>query len=200
MKIPDTIRRDTTALIIIDMQRAYFNAGELQTQKTQLAARCNRLISAFRAAHRPVIFVRTAHTRHGETWTLNMHDDEQGYLFDGTDEVQMIEELAVDDTDTVLTKLRDSAFHATILEQVLREQRSDTLVLAGVSTQTCVGQTAADAYARNFRVILAVDAIGTHDSTYHEPTLTMLAQEYRQTRVSGEDIARWIRTEGGESA
>jgi nicotinamidase-related amidase len=183
---------EATALLIIDMQEAYFAAGELQEEKAQLVENCNELISVGRQAERPVIFIRTAHTHTPDTWTLNMRDDEQGYLLDGSDEVQFVEGLDVHKADVCITKLRDSAFHATILEQTLRELHVDTLVIAGVSTQSCIGQTAADAYARNIRVVLAEEAIGTHDHTFHEPTLKILSQEYRQIRASIDDIRKWF--------
>lgn len=192
MNIPDTIRPETAALLVIDMQNAYFNAGELGEQKERIATACNQLLSAFRSAQQPVLFVRTAHRDDGSTWTLNMQDDKQGYLFDGGEDVDTIDELARESSDIIITKLRDSAFYATILEQILHQLHIDTLVIAGISTQTCVGQTAADAYARNIRVMLAEDAIATHDHAYHEPTLGMLEKEYRQTRATNDTIMKWL--------
>lgn len=181
-----------SALIIIDMQQAYFAAGELQDARERLIASCNELIDMARRAGRPVIFIRTAHARTPSTWTLNMRDDDQGYLFEGSDDVKLMEGLVSEEGDAHITKLRDSAFHATIFEQMLRELHIDTLILAGVSTHSCIMQTAADAYARNFRVILAEGAIGTHDSTYHESTLKMLSQEYRQVRASPSELRQWL--------
>jgi nicotinamidase-related amidase len=125
-----------------------------------------------------------------------MKDDAKGYLFDTTEDVEFLEVLDKKESDITITKLRDSAFHATILEQVLAEHHVDTVVLAGVSTQTCVGQTAADAYARNLRVVLVDDAIGTHDKTYHQPTLAMLAKEYRQPRMTVTDIMKQLQPAG----
>ena len=181
-----------SALIIIDMQQAYFAAGELQDARERLVARCNELIGEARRVGRTVIFVRTAHARTPDTWTLNMRDDAQGYLFENSDDVQFVEGLDVKEGDVSITKLRDSAFHGTILEQMLRELHAETLILAGVSTQSCILQTAADAYARNFRVILVEEAIGTHDSTYHESTLKMLSQEYRQVRALLSELHQWL--------
>lgn len=197
--IPRTIRLSTSALVVIDMQEEYFADDVLRQQRTRLVAACNTLIDAFHGAGRPVLFIRTAHTETSDTWTLNMRDDKQGVLFDGTSGVELLHELHRDTSDRVVTKMRDSAFHATIMEQTLRELHIDTLILAGVSTQNCVGQTAAGAYARNLRVVLAEDAIGTHDITYHEPTLAMLAKEYRQVRAQVADIVDWITASGSAS-
>lgn len=192
MKIPSRFQPSASALVIIDMQHAYFANGELARDKERLVKHARRLIDIYHAANKPVIFIRTAHTTNGATWTLSMKDDEQGYLFDGSKDVEFIAGISPSKDDITLTKLRDSAFHATILEQILSERHIETIILAGVSTQTCVGQTAADAYARNVRVILAEDAIGTHDVRYHGPTLAMLTQEYRQPRASNEAIETWM--------
>lgn len=182
----------SSALVIIDMQHAYFNAGELARGRKTLTEHCNRLSTAFRNAHRPVIVIRTGHTRTPETWTLNMLADKKGYLFENTDEVEMVEGLMLQAEDSVVTKLRDSAFYATTLEQLLASKKVDTIVLAGVSTHSCIMLTAADAYARNIQVVLAEDAIDSHDKTFHEGALSLLAQEYRQPRMSTKEIETWV--------
>ena len=48
--------------------------------------------------------------------------------------------------------------------------------------------SAADAYARNIHVILAEDAIASHDMAYHQSTLAMLQQEYRQQCLGVDEI------------
>jgi nicotinamidase-related amidase len=63
------------------------------------------------------------------------------------------------DTDVVLTKTRGSAFVRTELEDVLRERGVGAVVLAGYSTNRCVGLTAIDAWERDFKVMLAGEAI-----------------------------------------
>ncbi len=47
----------------------------------------------------------------------------------------------------------------TELENILLEQGVDTIVLTGFSTNRCVGLTAIEAWERDFKVILAGDAI-----------------------------------------
>ena len=187
------------ALVVVDLQRAYFRNGELKKDEQRLLDETNRLIAMMRRAHRPVIFIRTAHAKTPETWTINMRDDEDAYLVEGTDDVLFIPHLSVEPHDAVLTKLRDSAFHLTLLEQTLRELKIETIIIAGVSTQTCVGQTAADAYARNIHVILATDTIGTHDHLFHESTLAMLTKEYRQIIASNEEVEWWLTNAGAST-
>lgn len=167
------------ALLIIDLQNAYFNNDALQAQQASLVKNTNMLVEIAHHHHLPVFNVRTEHHKDIASWTLNMLDDKQGYLFKGEEDVKSINGLRVDNTIEVL-KTRDSAFHHTTLEAMLRNHRIQTLILCGVSTHTCILQTASDAYAANFRVILAQDAIATHEPKFHKNALTVLETEYRQ--------------------
>ena len=168
-----------TAVLVIDMQKAYFNNGSLEDEREVLTTHCNILIDAAQSANVPVFVIRTTHSHSTATWTLNMVDDKQGYLFAGEVDAEIVEGIHVDNTVEVV-KTRDDAFFGTNLNVMLRSLGVEQLVLCGVSTHSCVMLTAASAYANNFRVVLANDAIASHDPAYHDSTLQMLVQEYRQ--------------------
>lgn len=179
--------RHKTALIIIDMQNAYFNNGALAERKEKLTAACNELIGHFVSKNMPVITVRTEHQRDKSTWTLNMLEDGQGYLFENDDDAACVTGLQTSGTGR-LVKTRDSAFYGTDLVERLHTLEVRQLVLAGVSTHSCVLYTAADAYAANIPVVLATDAIASHDPSRHDSTLDMLEQEYRQRLLTNAKI------------
>lgn len=178
------------ALIIVDMQKAYFANEELELRRTQLTKVCNQLIADAHRHEAPVILLRTEHTRTRETWTLNMIDDDQGYLFAGDEDAKFVDGLETSGCTEVI-KTRDSGFWQTDLLRLLKREDIERVVICGVSTHTCVAQTAADAYSANLRVELAADAIATHAPDYHETTLALLVSEYRMTRVTTKNIA-WM--------
>jgi nicotinamidase-related amidase len=60
-------------------------------------------------------------------------------------------------------KKRYSAFYATDLEFLLQRRNVDTLILAGINTTTCVLCTAFEATNRDFRVVIASDAVDSMD-------------------------------------
>jgi nicotinamidase-related amidase len=60
-------------------------------------------------------------------------------------------------------KKRYSAFYATDLKFLLQRHKVDTLILAGVNTTTCVLCTAFEATNRDFRVVIASDAVDSMD-------------------------------------
>jgi nicotinamidase-related amidase len=179
------------ALLIVDLQKAYFNNDQLETQKQKLVGKCNELIGLCRQNNIPVFNIRTEHAHAKATWTLNMIDDRQGYLFAGDAGAANVDNLAVEHAITVI-KTRDSAFWDTTLEHQLRTLGITRLILCGVSTHTCIAQTAADAYAANFRVLLAEEAVASHIMDLHEISLDVLEEEYRQRRASNAQIANLI--------
>jgi nicotinamidase-related amidase len=125
------------------------------------------------------LLVKTEHEQDKSTWTLSMLDDDQGFIFRGTEQADFVPGLHTDDVPK-LVKTRDSAFVGTDLLLRLRNWDVDTIVLAGVSTHNCVAQTGADAFAHNFRVIYASDATGSEDAEAAEATQAILSREYRQ--------------------
>jgi len=67
----------------------------------------------------------------------------------------------------------------------------DRFVLAGVSTHSCVVQTGADAFAHDFGVSYALDAIAGTNQHYAEAMLEILSVGYRQPdlgRVDAESL------------
>jgi nicotinamidase-related amidase len=61
--------------------------------------------------------------------------------------------------DLVILKPRHSGFYATPLQPLLESLRVDTLVLTGLSTESCVWITACDAHTRGFGLIVPMDTM-----------------------------------------
>jgi len=65
----------------------------------------------------------------------------------------------VADNEIILFKPRWSAFHRTVLEAWLRAASVDTVVVAGCNLPNCPRATLFDATERDFRTVLAPDAV-----------------------------------------
>lgn len=167
------------ALLLIDMQEGFFETGELAQHRARLVSSCNKLTAAARDAGAPVIAVRTVHKKDKSTWTLKMLEDNQGYLFEGTDQTRILPELDLEGS-IELIKRRDSAFWATELLTLLLQHRVASLILAGVSSETCIAATATDAFSANLPVFLARDALASADPDFEDVTLKFLEEHYRQ--------------------
>src|SRR5262249_46154597 len=76
---------------------------------------------------------------------------------------EIIPALYVEGDFVVRGKKRYSAFYATDLEFLLQGHKIDTLILAGINTTTCVLCTAFEATNRDFRIVIASDAVDSMD-------------------------------------
>jgi len=175
------------ALLLIDLQNAFFETEELAACRERIVANCNRLIRAARQASLPVLNVHTVHKRDKSTWTLNMLEDDQGFLFEGTEQAENLAELDLDGSIGIV-KRRDSAFWNTELITQLLQHRANSVILAGVSSQTCIAATAADAFAANLPVAVAVDAVASEDADFEENTLKFMEDQHRQKLEKTESL------------
>jgi nicotinamidase-related amidase len=89
---------------------------------------------------------------------------------------EIIPEL-LDPRDLVVrSKKRYSVFTPTDLEFVLRRLGADTVILAGINTTTCVLCAAFEATNRDFRVVIAADAVDSMDGEeMHRFALRLMA-------------------------
>ncbi|MCW4465772.1 cysteine hydrolase [Glutamicibacter sp. MNS18] len=167
------------AVVLVDLQNAFFRKPPLAGMKPGIVGNCNRLLQAARARHAPIFNVRTEHKADRSTWTLKMLEDGQGYLFEGTREAANLPELHLEGGIEII-KRRDSAFWNTELATQLLQHRVTSLVIAGVSSQTCVAATASDAFSANLCVAVAKDAIASDDPDFEDRTLKFLHEQHRQ--------------------
>jgi nicotinamidase-related amidase len=142
----------TTALLIIDMQRAiddpvWSKDGPRNHANAEPAGL--RLMDAWRAAGRPIY-----HVRHDSTEPYSTYRPGQpGNAFKPGFEPRVGEE--------IIPKHTGSAFTATPLEALLRDRRHMDLVVGGVITNNSVESTVRHAGTLGFRVTLAEDACFT---------------------------------------
>lgn len=149
------------ALLVIDLQRWFLEVGspeKLACAET-LIANTNALIDFFRDNDLMVIHILTVHKADRSTWNQWMKEHNTAHLIEGTWEAEEHPDIHRCEADLVVRKTRHSAFIRTELEDVLLAGEVDTVVLAGFSTNACVGLTTIDAYERDFKIMLAGDAI-----------------------------------------
>jgi nicotinamidase-related amidase len=87
---------------------------------------------------------------------------------------RLVEDLAPTPTDRIVLKPRHSAFFGTPLEALLEDEQIDTLLLAGISAESCVWITACDAHTRGYELIIPVDTMAGASTRALRATLTGL--------------------------
>lgn len=175
------------ALLLIDLQNAFFNEDGLADYKTPLTTAANRLRKAALESEVPVFVVTTVHSRDRSTWTLNMLQAGEGFLFAGETGTKVIAGMNTADT-TRIEKTRDSSFFATDLHLRLTTLGVNRIVLAGVSTHGCISQTARDAYALNIRTLIISDATADARKSYHKAQLKRLEEDRQATAITLDEI------------
>lgn len=180
------------ALLLVDLQNAFFDAPGLAERQNPLEDAANRLSDAAHKADIPVFVITTVHSRDKSTWTLNMLEAGEGFLFDGDEGTEVIPGLNTAET-TRVEKTRDSAWFGTDLHLRLTNLKVARIVLAGVSTHGCIGQTTRDAYAHNFRATIVTDAVADMRDDYHYAQIERLEADRQATLATVDEIiASWL--------
>jgi len=182
------------ALLVIDLQRWFLEVGppEKLARVGTLIARANELIDFFHEEKLPVVHVQTVHKADRSTWNQWMRQHNTGHLIDGTPEAEAHPDVHTCDADVLLRKTRHSAFIRTDLERILRGRAVDTVVLAGFSTNACVGLTAIEAWERDLSIVLAADAILGTNVAEGKAMLDYLRTRFGIEPVSNEEIVKAI--------
>jgi nicotinamidase-related amidase len=175
------------ALLVVDLQQDFFADAELARHRETLVKACNAVTEKARSAGVPVFEVRTVHSPDRSSWSLNMLTDGQGMAIESTPGAAPIDGLATHGA-MIVEKTRDSAFHGTTLAEKLGDRGIASLAICGVSTESCIAMTAAEAYARDLHVTLVSDALASVDPEAHDNALDRLSRQYRQSIVRSSDI------------
>jgi nicotinamidase-related amidase len=149
-----------------------------------------RLLAAFRAARRRVLF-----TRHGPLLPDgsdmiarrrvrdrdSLEATETPTLWSrGTIEHAVVAALAPAPGELVIDKNTSSAFNSTGIEWLLRNMGVETLAICGMATDMCVETTARDAADRGFATIIVEDASATFIERCHTAALSGFARVFGQ--------------------
>lgn len=147
------------------------------------------LTDAARTARVPVIYSRnaprpTAAEAGGWSAKLN-HTSEPPRAHD------VVDEIAPQPGDLVVTKSKPSAFFSTPLISWLVHLQVDTLFVAGGSTSGCVRATSVDAFSYNLNPFVVVEATFDRSDTSHRTNLFEINQKYA-TLCHAKDAVDWL--------
>jgi nicotinamidase-related amidase len=181
-----TVDPRRTAILAVDVHRGHLDP-EIGTMPvaaedaTRVRAAVARLLAGARTYSVPVIYVLLTYRRTtppgvehmgnpfwraveqvkesltpGRKSTILHHNQE------GSPQTEVPPEFRPEQGDYVIrSKKRLSAFYGTDLEILLRSLGVETVVIAGINTNTCVLCTAFDAFNRDLRVIVASDGVAS---------------------------------------
>ncbi len=154
-----------SALLVVDVQNGFVNE-----HTRHVIEAINRLIGAFSGRREPLAFTRFVNMpgsgyERWIGWTRFMGGPEND-LYDGIDAR----------AGPVFVKHGYTAFTPE-LENYLREQQVERLVLCGIATDGCVLKSAVDAFERGIEPVVVTDACASHGGCeIHEAGLLLLGR------------------------
>ena len=135
--------RDKTAVLIMDYQNRQLNRFSEDFQN-ELIARANKVLAKARQTGIPVIYVEVLRAER-------------------TPETEIHSAVTPLPGEPVLTKSRVGPFSTTNLEEILKNQGIETLVLMGIATSGCVLSTVRWAADIDYKLIVLSDCCADQD-------------------------------------
>jgi nicotinamidase-related amidase len=186
-----------TALLVIDMQRDFLApdgasgiSGFALEPLRAIIPRVQAVLSAARTSGLHIYHTREGHRPDlsdlSEAKRLRSLDagaeiGAEGplgrFMIRGEYGHDFIDELQPLAGEVVIDKASYGAFHATDLENDLRQKGISHLIIAGVTTQCCVQSTLREAVDRGFFCLMLEDCCASFEPELHAATLQMIASE-----------------------
>ena len=199
-----------TALLVVDMQRGFVEAGE--PMEVPPARACvpviRQLLDAFRARRLPVVFTAFVYSPDLPLLVGELHPEHKPAVagaprgfglpssscLAGSASAAVIDALAPRPDEPVIEKRWYDAFSGSPLDGALRARGVMSLVLTGTMTDICVLATVIGAFNREYRVTVVDDAVATLWPDIQRATLDIVARAYGRVVSSKhviDTVAAW---------
>jgi len=198
------LRRDTSALVVVDMQNDFVRVGaplEVPDARETIEVH-QELLDWFRGRGRPIVFTRfIAGPKETLMWKWSpviapptrccwpgvkrTYGDVEG----NRECVAVIDELAPRANEHQVDKYGYNGFHRTRLTDLLNAQGVDTVLITGTVTQICVEDTARGAFHEGFQAAVVSDAVSSYAPELHRASLQTLAMKYGRVVTSQDALA-----------
>jgi nicotinamidase-related amidase len=174
------------ALLIIDMiNDLEFPEGPDFLEPTLRAAeRIADLKQQASALGIPVIYANDNFGR----WRSDFNEVLDHCLNDGVRGQPLAERLHPEPNDYSVLKPKNSAFFATTLETLLIYLEAKTLILTGISADSCILFTANDAYVRDYSLYVPADCVVSALPTYTKDALAYMKRVLKADTTPSTDL------------
>jgi len=184
---------ETTALVIIDMQRDFLEPGGFgsalgnDVSLLQSAVEpLQRVLAVARELGMTVIHTREGHRpdmadaprakveRGAPSLRIGAPGPMGRILIRGSAGHDIVPELYPREGEPVVDKPGKGAFYATDLHSILHNHHIESLIVCGVTTEVCVHTTVREANDRGYRCIVPGDCCASYFPEFHEVGLRMI--------------------------
>lgn len=173
-------------LLVHDMQRHFVDAFEPSAagQLNHAVAAIATLLRRCRSLGIPVVY--TAQPPSQEPADRGLLTALWGPGLASQEAAAILDELAPEPGDSVLTKWRYSAFHRSDLAHRMRNRHRDQLIVTGVYAHIGCLTTALDAFMQNIEVFFAADAQADFSRDEHEMAIRYVAGRCGQVTTTAQ--------------
>jgi len=137
------------ALLVVDVQKAFFKNAETTQSLNQAIIQLNAGIDLFRQKQLPIFCVQ--------------HINEESGVLPGREGFDLPESLNILPTDPHIHKTYGNAFNKTSLDQLLKEQNVDTLIITGYCAEYCILSTYRGALDLDYTPVILRGAIASRN-------------------------------------
>ncbi len=163
-----------TAFLFVDLQNDFLQRPGMLPEVSVLIEGVSALLKGARSIGAPVIHIHTEVSQDGADAMPHWREGSSLICVKGTWGAFTPEKLTPQGSERIVYKSFYSGFESGELAELLEEMQVNDLVIAGVYTHACVRSTALDAYAKGYKVTVAIDAIASPEPLHAEVTRDFL--------------------------
>jgi nicotinamidase-related amidase len=187
-----------TALVLVDMQKdfaepdgAFGQLGVDLSAYDSLRENLSTLLSSARESGVRVVHIQmtTLPERQSDSpsqirFNMRMHQTFRRdgpplrYTVKGTPGHEFLDGFEPLEGEFVVQKSRSSAFWGTNLNQILRSNGIESLVVTGLTTEGCVESTARDAQFNDYYVVVAPECVASDDRDQHDASMLLMRNRF----------------------
>jgi nicotinamidase-related amidase len=179
-----TLHPKSTALVIIDLQRAIVGRQLGPHNSKEVVSRSAELAAAVRASGGTVAYVHVLVNEFFRLQADKPNPRPEEPMPASASEV--VEEAGFQPGDLLIAKRQWGAFYGTDLEQQLRRRGIRTIIMAGIATNFGVESTARAAQDHGYELVFAEDAMSSLSAELHEFSVQKLFPIMGRVRSSAE--------------
>ena len=146
------------AIIIIDLQKYFYNLATPKFEN-KINPNIEKLLQFARQTKIKIIHVITVYKKDKSNWPEAYKTRDAMWCMENTEDCEIIPSALPQENETVIIKKRFSSFYETELDEVLQQNKIDTLFIAGFSGDVCVRMTTMDAFNRGYNLFWISDCI-----------------------------------------
>jgi nicotinamidase-related amidase len=174
-----------TALIVIDyINDIVHEKGKMAScakyvKENNVIDKVNTALKNARKKNYSIIHIQLGHDKDYNTCCktnamFNVIEERQAFIL-GSWGTEFYADIDINDNELIVVKHRVSGFYGTDLEAILRSNRVEKIIIAGVSTNMAVELTAREAFDRDYIIEIVEDACASYNKEMHDFSIKFMS-------------------------